>query len=474
MRATRLVLGLVVLGAVAACGEIVGLGDHDSFDPDDAGIEASGPTTLDGTADARRAMDASPPHDPRYACGIAAGTVGCQGCMAAHCCSANAACADSGTCTDYENCLMPCGSDYACRAECLISHPPEALAIANVNSCVATNCAAVCGVTCGMTDSFAEPDAADTCASCLSMVPGGCADWEACEKDPECSEISLCVANCTTQDCQSACGYGHDAGAARFVSTLLDSVKCLGQCDIGSYWECVGGFEASFIQADETVLTLALTTDGSAAGAGIDVVACPSTTDRGCLHPVGEQVTDADGMVTFTLPAHAPLDGYAVGFDGYFAISGSGVVPQLTFLEFPLSEPAASITVPLANAAALQTVYEQANVVPSTDAGFVWVFADDCHWLPAMGVTVRATGPGGASLAVSYDQGATVTSLFGAAYVLNAPLDDVTLEVDVPNVGQVVSSVSIFTRPGGVSSIVLHPNRYDSGPTPPGQRRQVR
>jgi len=92
-------------------------------------------------------------------------------------------------------------------------------------------------------------------------------------------------------------------------------------------------------------------------------------------------------------PVPRPLDGHAVGFSGYFELSGPAIVPQLAFLEFPLSEPAATMTVSIGVTDGIQMIYDQANVTPDARLGFVWVSADDCHWLPAIGVTVRAMGP---------------------------------------------------------------------------------
>jgi hypothetical protein len=187
------------------------------------------------------------------------------------------------------------------------------------------------------------------------------------------------------------------------------------------------------------------------------------------LQPVGAAITDANGNVTFHLPSHVPLDGHAVGFSGYFELSGPAIVPQLAFLEFPLSEPAATMTVSIGVTDGIQMIYDQANVTPDARLGFVWVSADDCHWLPAMGVTVRAMGPGQIPLAVTYDQGGAATGLFGSAYLLDAPIEDITLEVDVPGIGGVVTPVSIFTAPGKMSSIILHPNLYVSARAPIGR-----
>jgi len=52
---------------------------------------------------------------------------------------------------------------------------------------------------------------------------------------------------------------------------------------------------------------------------------------------------------------------------------------------------------------------------------------------------------------------------------LDAPIEDITLEVDVPGIGGVVTPVSIFTAPGKMSSIILHPNLYVSARAPIGR-----
>ncbi len=352
MRTRTFIAATFAVAAIAACGEIVGLGDRPTIEVGDGGPDASRDGDPGFPLDAGDASDGQPPPLALYpACGIATASTSCQSCMVASCCPANAACAASASCAAYENCLVPCAGDYACRARCLIEYGPDSLEIAAVNTCVADNCGDSCGVACGMTDSFAEPDAAGACEQCLSGTGSICTDWQACEADPECAEIALCAANCTTLDCQSACGYRHDGGAALYLSAVLGSVQCVGPCDIGAYWECVGKFEPRTNQAAETVLTLAFNAPTASSAVGVHVTACPSTFDRECLQPVDSATSDANGNATL----HLPVDAAEVGFSGYFEIClGSSIVHQFAFLEFPLSEAVATLTIPLGDPGALR------------------------------------------------------------------------------------------------------------------------
>jgi hypothetical protein len=448
MRAKGVLIGSCALAALAACGELVGLGNAVTVSSDDGGTDA-------------REDDASPdgaetsPPPSLAACGISVATSTCQSCMTAHCCEASDACANDDSCAEYENCLVPCANDYACRARCLIDHAGKqyvAPEIAPLNQCVATSCANECGLTCGIADSFAEPDSAPACAACLGS--NSCAKWVACGADVDCETVALCAATCVTQDCQLACGDGLDAGAQLYLTALGNATSCVPTCNIGSYWECVNDVPPELVRgAGETSLTLGI----AGAGAGVTVTACPSLADQTCTPSLATTKTDENGNAQFEFDVVNPP---ALGFYGYFEISGPGLAPELLFLEFPLSEAQSNLLAWTLTTDTLQGYYTRESVEPSANTrATVWVEATDCHWIFAPGVTVEATGIDAETKETYNTHGATATDISGFAFFLDAPApQDITVGVTSPTAGRVATGLTVFTRPGWVSFIVVHPN----------------
>jgi hypothetical protein len=273
------------------------------------------------------------------ACGISAGSASCAACIQATCCPQAQACAGSSACAAYEDCVVPCGGDYACKARCLIAEYASAVEIPEMDQCVAKGCATQCGLTCDTTASYAEPDAAAGCQQCLTA--NACPAATQCQTNLECQDVAQCENECESLDCFWGCGEGRDAGAQLFYAYAFGLAPCAGACSAGEYWDCPLGSGLAVSETGQTTITLNLVVapDGKAL-AGASVKAC-DLGDTACTAPVVPPgTTDAQGNVTFVLPAFGSLE----GFLGYFDIASPSTYPTLYFLQSHLSVP--QVTVP--------------------------------------------------------------------------------------------------------------------------------
>ncbi|HEY2512657.1 MAG TPA: hypothetical protein VGI39_17440, partial [Polyangiaceae bacterium] len=259
------------------------------------------------------------------ACDIAAGTDACQSCLARTCCSEATACSKNAACGGYENCLVPCGEDYVCRAQCEIANQgPEVVAERpTFDRCLVTNCEAECGVQSGIISTHAEPDAAAACLACVTTA--GAAQTEACGRDVDCTWIQECVESCPTGDCFTACFIGRDVTLAATAASAASS--CRDTCSVGSYWECLGREEpAPFTKARMNNVSTTIYDDTlNAVVEGAILKACEIDGFE-CNTAAASGTSDSSGNVTLSIPAKP---GTLYGFNGYFDVSGAALYPTL-------------------------------------------------------------------------------------------------------------------------------------------------
>jgi hypothetical protein len=435
-----------VLCVGAGCAQIADLGDAPTMDAG-AGRDGGAPSTMprDSGPTSGDAADAG-----SIACGISAGSAACAGCVSGQCCSQAAACAGDPQCSIYEDCLVPCGGDYACRARCFIASPPASPLAAALDQCLSKSCDEDCDVQCGISMGYTEPDAAQACNECLTSQ--GCTAARDCFDDLACTRVNQCAATAVWLDTELACVTPDAAGVATFVAFLGDAeTPCLSAC-IGRYWECVKAPTVPLGSPPTTLATLQMTPAGAKTPLpGVSITACQG----GALdcQSIASAVTDEGGAATLTI-ANPPA-----GFVGNLRMSAPGYVTTMQFLEFGLQAPAFTVAESLFSTAQLQTLYSVATgSAQVAGTGTLAVFADDCRWTPAPDVTIDATGTSQATVRYYPDGSASAAGPTGTAFFLNMPPGWTTLSVTAPGLGVVARDVVVFVEEGSVSLITIHPN----------------
>ena len=285
------------LMALPACKQILGLHERSEVVASrDAEASETGPTPVSGKC--------APLAHPSQTC---------ADCMDQSCCAQATSCHDDPACKPAFDCLFECGNDGACRARCAQFYN-RGNTLIELDACREKSCAAACGLSCGGFG-YVVPG----CDACVQNKCCGAA--AACAKNIECQKLDLCRTNCLggSTSCPPACNDQFPGGAADY-QPWLDCVQntCATECQTGHGWQCLdapplwpkptslGNFTFSMTIVD-------LLTENPYAGS--TVRACKRV-DLTCASPLDQGTTDANGLVSLTVPAGS------VGFDGYIEISG--------------------------------------------------------------------------------------------------------------------------------------------------------
>ena len=436
--ARRLGVGIGALVLVAACRQLVGIGDRSVAAGVDAGSDAA-------------------------ACGLAFPPGDCRTCMEAKCCSTGSACAAAPACAGNEECVAACGADEDCVERCQLTHPAGAVAaVPSLDTCIASRCANECQIPCGAhTGLVASPDASAACGTCIAA--NACSMAASCGTSLACETLYRCEVACPTLDCATACEFD-DAGTTAFQAygaALLGS--CAVDCELGQNWVCAG--HVSWPEPKSTKLAIdAVVADvlASTPTANADVKLCAKN-DQGCLQPLDDQTTDTTGAVHLHYSLTNTTQG---GLDGYLLITSTAIAPSLFFWGFPLSEPLATFGIKISTVAAtslpvfLSTI--GANQAPGH--GMAFVGALDCSHNPAVGARVTIVSGSDANTKIFYGVSggaafsttATGTDSSGVALLVNMPAGPVQIQVANAS-GLVVSQVSFLVIDGAAEEVVALP-----------------
>jgi hypothetical protein len=137
-----------------------------------------------------------------------------------------------------------------------------------------------------------------------------------------------------------------------------------------------------------------------------------------------------DGSFTLT----AATDG--VPLAGYLAINGvHGYFTTKVYAPRPVTSDISGLMIPMATAADLTTLVNEALVQQSDDAGIVAIEVIDCDSLPIAGAIVTLDPAPGLIIYDDFfgfpDLDKAVTGRDGIAYVLNAPIGEITVAATV-------------------------------------------
>jgi hypothetical protein len=186
----------------------------------------------------------------------------------------------------------------------------------------------------------------------------------------------------------------------------------------------------------------------------VTVLAC-NASDTTCASPLGGTQADDSGLATLTIP------GAGGSFDGYLAITGDEMPPNLVFFDGRTSQ-AGSYEVIVYTAPALGITATLAGVTLDARFGVLQVEAHDCVGAPAAGITLglstsdRATeiayftGGGGALMPNASGTDETGVAI---AFGVHASGFGVREALGATAVGGAIA----FARPGAVSSVVALP-----------------
>ena len=394
------------------------------------------------------------------ACGLRLKRGTCQACIEQKCCDQARTCGKDLACAGYESCLLGCGADYACRSQCSVDHIIGNVAdVPALDTCAVTSCENECGIVCGAVTSLSAPDAAAGCQDCIAAH--ACSAAEACGQSVDCQGIARCLTSCPTYDCQTACIDGRDAATALFTSTVFTGAStCYAACGIGSYWGCVGRVSRPIAKDRNILFTVTLVDSAQRTGlAGLAVKAC-EVGDGACSSPLASGTTDAKGTVTLPLTVQPST---AYGFQGFLDISSPAIVPYLFFLSFSLSEPHASIELPLLTTAGLANLVSLAGVTLDPARGHLAAVANDCLLNGAPNVVVDADGIDATTQRRYLDgsflsSSATTTDRSGLVFFLNAPPTAIALRATPRAIDRVSGRASVFVRAGTLSLVQVNPS----------------
>jgi len=432
--------GVVLLALIAACRQLVGIGDET-------------PTQAD-------APDAGP------ACGIRYAGTACEACLESQCCAPARDCAGSQSCKTLEDCLGSCNGDATCRAKCTFDHLIGADQLeSNLASCLASSCAGQCNLTCGGLAALEGPDAARGCEACMVNNPTVCSAAQACANESHCQALKRCWQTNHTQDTMEDCEKGHLAGqtASDDLFNALLSPPCENDCAVGREWFCVGHSSTAGGNGIATAVTVhvydKLSTNGRPIQ-GVTVQVC-NEGDPTCGGPdasVPTATTDADGGATIQVPQN-PQGG---GSRGYLQLQGGGIAPTLSYWGFQLTQPTLFYNLGVVTPAEVQAFASQ---IPGADpsAPAVVVAVSDCSVWYAPDVSLSIS-PDDGGVKLVYLQGLQIastdaTTATGVGVFVNAPAGYVTITATPKALGRPSSVVQVFTRAGWVTETSTPPNQ---------------
>jgi len=367
------------LASVLGCKQILGLQERsglepgDALDPGDGGLgeAAVGPPAIGECGSLRHPSES------------------CAACMDRSCCDEAMACRNDVACDPSFDCLATCGSDGDCRAQCATFYTQPA-ALFGIGTCRETNCAAECGLSCGGFG-YRVPG----CDACVRSMC--CSLAAACAKNPACVRLDSCRTNCLagSTSCPLQCDRENPDGVTDY-SLWFDCTEtvCSTSCQPGTVWQCIDSPirwpkpKGTLVELTFSFNIIDLLAEKPFVGA--KVKGCAKL-DPNCESPLDDDVSDAAGTVSLTVPVGN------VGFDGYVDISGGdsgGGNPIYPTIWYPLPyivSPGSRGNVQFVSQAGFTFLADQIVRIPVDPArGHFAANAQDCLFSAAGGISFAA------------------------------------------------------------------------------------
>jgi hypothetical protein len=310
-----------------------------------------------------------------------------------------------------------------------------------------------------------HPDVDDECMRCAETA---CAQvHEACLADPECVELTRCVAQARNPADQMVCRARHLTWVTQgdFVSRDVNGPygqcvfrdACVSQCESASDLTCLGQYDWPKTP-DSTVpfhLTLNDSQEFSKHLVGVTVKACPDG-DPTCANPVASGVTDDRGYVQLTLPT-----GFSRSFAGFFELQGADIYPTLLKFSWNIGAPSVQLVTPV-NRATYDLFQNFLMVAIDPARGMLQTRMQGCAGLPARGIRFVTTGADQASKDWYADMGlpslnVAETSVLGAGGTFNVLPGYQTVTALRASDSTVVGRAHVPVRPGVMTIVMFEP-----------------
>ncbi len=398
----------------------------------------------------------------------------CLGRLQESCSSTVRECGASEDCTRALRCLEQCapgdtGCDLACASVSTETRPANAALFA----CFRATCGGEIGPAQGVFGGGA-------CAECLADE---CRESVSdCSNDPACIERVACLSVSDNPADTDAC-LALPPSTAELDDSLVDCAndRCRARCGLGERFECIGGYD--WPPPEQEVVTERfrvadrLVAPPNNGIADLVAQACRRI-DPGCQMPADEQSTDADGLVTVSLPGLFDFNDFA--FDGYVFFRQPATVdldfmPTLLYRDRPSYRVREEVQeVPTAKRPGLELSLgiTLGGLAPDPTRGHVAGQVFDCRGLqasPPPGLVIRAANAD-ASTAVAYlrprDQVPepsleSTQAGVGRFVIANVPPGDRVEIIAEHPVHGLVGSIEVEVRPDHFTVMGIFPDTTD-------------
>ena len=221
-------------------------------------------------------------------------------------------------------------------------------------------------------------------------------------------------------------------------------------------WTCVGNVMWPAPMAETVTITAhAEEIQGGAAIPNIKVDACAKA-DPDCAAPITSGTTDANGDITLMLPTGTD------GFDGYFQLTGNSIPDSLVFVNPPVTEDVADLTVPLLDSGTFGLFQTLTGIDADPTRGHIAAIGFDCAEAQGEGLHITASSADGTTEQIYIannlpNADATQTDSSGATFILNLPTGASTLTSTFAANGDTVGKVEVLVRADHITYAILPP-----------------
>jgi hypothetical protein len=301
------------------------------------------------------------------------------------------------------------------------------------------------------------PSIPDSCASCVEQ--SCCAEAKACGDNAECLAYRQCVAACATNDdaCFTKCATDHSAGKtpSSTFSTCREA-KCSISCD---NLACVG--KVTWNTPSDASYPLKVTFYELQSGSSLKdlTVKVCATSDTTCSSPLSQGTTDAQGLVSLTVPSAVE------GLGAYFEVTGTDIMPTLAHLNFTdnvKSFKAGAFVSPVMSKSTASLLAGVISVTLDSTRGNILFQTKDCsdYAFASASVSVDIAD---AQSTTTYIKGTmpskteTVTDPTGRGAVLNVPAGTAVVTGSLEPAKSTFSKFTVLTRAGYMTTMNVVP-----------------